>query len=97
MKEQVVFTGACFLFLSLFPVLYQLNIFGLFLILTIMSPTLILVPGFLRTVFNYLLSQQCIPATIGSAHVELKWSKGLEATVIANDFQIPNPVPFLTS
>ena len=95
MNEHVVFIGGCLLFLSVFPVLYQLNIFGLFLIMTIISPMAILVPGFLKVVFNYLLSQQCIPATVGSAHVEFKWNRGLQVTMIANDFQIPNPVPFL--
>jgi hypothetical protein len=93
MNEQLVFIGACFLFLSLFPVLYQLNIFGFFLVMTILSPMVILVPGFLRAVLNYILSQQCLPATVDSAHVELKWNKGLEATMVANNFHISNPVP----
>ncbi len=95
MNEQVIFIGACFLFLSLLPALYQLNIFGLFLIMTVSSPMAIFFPGFLKAIFNYYLSQERVPATVGSAHVEFKWNKGLEATMIANDFRIPNPVPFL--
>ena len=95
MKDQLIFVGATFAFLSLLPFIWSLNIFGILFLALIMSPFLVLFPGMLKAGLNFLLHKQCLPASFGSAQIDFQWKQGLEITMIANDFQISNPVHFL--
>jgi hypothetical protein len=91
MNGHIVLVGGSLAFLAVSPALGKL---GAVCIGLMLAPGVIFIPGVLRGCLNFLLRRQCLPASVKTAQIRVKWEDCLEITVSAGDFQMSNPVAF---